>query len=54
MTSNDNLGWHQVKLDDDAYNKLSHERSHLCKSRHASFSDAFREIYQDAMLYRKK
>ena len=50
-----NVGWHQVKLDDDAYGKLKHEREHLCSlGRHASFSDAFRDLYTDAMFQRKR
>jgi hypothetical protein len=50
-----NVGWHQVKFDDDAYGKLKHEREHLCKmGRHASYSDAFRDLYTDAMLQRKR
>jgi hypothetical protein len=50
-----NTGWHQAKFDDDAYGKLKHEREHLCSlGRHASFSDAFRELYSDAMRQRKK
>lgn len=52
--SDSNIGYHQAKLDDDAYNKLKHEREHLCKmGRHASFSDALRELCQDALNYRK-
>jgi len=54
-SSKSNVGFHQTKLDDDAYGKLKHEREHLCSTgRHASFSDAFREVYGDAMLQRKR
>ena len=50
----DEIGYHQMKLDHDAYLKICHEREfHKSKGRHVSFSDAFREIYQDALLYRK-
>lgn len=53
--SKTNVGYCQVKFDEDAYNKLKHEREHLCSlGRHASFSDAFRDLYTDAMLMRKR
>jgi predicted CopG family antitoxin len=37
-------GWHVVKLDDDAYDIVKRERERLKKTRHASFSDAIREL----------
>lgn len=53
--SKTNVGYCQVKFDEDAYNKLKHEREHLCSlGRHASFSDAFRELHIDALLMRKR
>lgn len=49
------VGYHQVKLDDDSYGKLRHEREHLKSlGRHASYSDAFREIYVDALSLRRR
>jgi len=49
-----NIGFHQMKFDNDAYVKLTHEKQHLCSlGRHASYSDALRVLYDDAHLYRK-
>jgi len=49
-----NAGFHQMKFDNDAYRKLTHEREHLQSlGRHPSFSDALRELYNDAHAYRK-
>lgn len=50
-----NAGFHQMKFDNDAYVKLKHEREHLTSlGRHPSYSDALRELYNDALAYRKR
>jgi len=46
---------HQMKFDDDTHGKMKQEQERLRKNgRHASFSDAFRELYKDAMNFRAK
>jgi len=46
---------HQMKFDDDTHGKMKQEQERLRKNgRHASFSDAFRELYKDAMNFRAR
>jgi hypothetical protein len=53
MKDASNVGYHQMKLDDDAYGKVVKERQRLHDTgRHVSFSDAVRELYSDALCAR--